>query len=149
MNLRSQRRIAAEILKIGVNRVWIDPERIHDISMAITRDDIRSYIKEGAIRPRYKKGVSRTRARINHKKKTQGRKKGEGSRKGKKYSVVSRKRRHIQKIRPIRKHLKSLRARRIISPSVYRRLYRLADGNIFHSVYHVDQYIKNKKLSRR
>ncbi|MCK4435394.1 50S ribosomal protein L19e, partial [Candidatus Bathyarchaeota archaeon] len=28
MDLKSQRRLAAEILKIGENRVWIDPERI-------------------------------------------------------------------------------------------------------------------------
>lgn len=149
MNLRSQRRIAAEILDIGENRVWIDPERLIDVSMAITRDDIRSYIKEGAIRARYKKGVSRTRARITHKKKTQGRKKGDGSRKGKKYSVVSKKRRHIQKIRPIRRHLKKLRAMRVITPSIYRRLYRLVDGNMFRSVAHVNKYIEDKKLTRR
>ncbi|MHA1268735.1 MAG: 50S ribosomal protein L19e [Candidatus Helarchaeota archaeon] len=149
MNLKSQRRIAAEILKIGKNRVWIDPERIDDVSMAITRNDIRSYIKDGAIKARYKKGVSRSRAREIQLKKRLGRRRGPGSRKGKKYSVISRKRRHILKIRPIRKHLKKLRARRIITPSVYRQLYRWADGNMFRSIAHVDQFIKDKKLTRR
>ena len=28
MNLRNQRRIAAEVLKCGENRVWIDPDEI-------------------------------------------------------------------------------------------------------------------------
>ena len=149
MNLRSQRRIAASILKVGMNRVWIDPERIDDISMAITRDDIRSYIKEGAIRARYKKGISRARARELHIKKKMGRRRGPGSRKGKKYSVISRKRRHIQKIRPIRKYLKKLRARRIITPAIYRQLYRWADGNMFRNVAHVEQFIKEKKLARK
>ncbi|MHA1229505.1 MAG: 50S ribosomal protein L19e [Candidatus Helarchaeota archaeon] len=149
MNLRSQRRLAAEILKVGKNRVWFDPERVDDISMAITRDDIRSYIKEGAIRARYKKGISRSRARELHIKKKLGRRRGPGSRKGKKYSVVSRKRRHIMKIRALRKHLKKLRARRIITPTVYRQLYRWADGNMFRNVAHLDQFIKEKKLTRR
>ena len=149
MNLKSQRRIAAKILKIGKNRVWIDPERIDDISMAITRDDIRTYIKDGAIKPRYKKGVSRSRARIIHVKKTQGRKRGEGSRKGKKYSIISRKRQHILKIRPIREYIKKLRARRVITSSTYRKLYRWADGNRFRNVSHLDKFIKDKKLTRR
>ncbi|MHA1693783.1 MAG: 50S ribosomal protein L19e [Candidatus Helarchaeota archaeon] len=149
MNLKSQRRIAAEILKVGVNRVWIDPERVDDVSLAITRDDIRAYIKDGTIRPKYKKGISRSRARIIHIKKKMGRRRGPGSRKGKKYSIVSRKRRHILKVRPIRKHIKKLRARRIITPSVYRKLYRWNDGNMFRNVAHVDQFIKDKKLARR
>ncbi|MEE8631795.1 MAG: 50S ribosomal protein L19e, partial [Candidatus Bathyarchaeia archaeon] len=35
MSLKSQRRLAAEILKAGQNRVWLDPERMIDIEAAI------------------------------------------------------------------------------------------------------------------
>lgn len=42
--------MAAEILKIGSNRVWIDPERMEDIESAITREEIRKFIREKAIR---------------------------------------------------------------------------------------------------
>ena len=28
MNLTTQKRLAASILKVGVNRVWIDPDKI-------------------------------------------------------------------------------------------------------------------------
>ena len=28
MNLTTQKRLAASILKVGLNRVWIDPERM-------------------------------------------------------------------------------------------------------------------------
>ncbi|MEM2875660.1 MAG: 50S ribosomal protein L19e, partial [Candidatus Bathyarchaeia archaeon] len=41
MNLRNQRRLATEVLKVGKSRVWFDPERIEDIELAITRDEIR------------------------------------------------------------------------------------------------------------
>ena len=36
MNLTTQRRLAASILKVGLNRVWIDPERLEEVSLAIT-----------------------------------------------------------------------------------------------------------------
>ena len=36
MNLTTQKRLAADILKVGVNRVWIDPENIEEVSRAIT-----------------------------------------------------------------------------------------------------------------
>ena len=38
-NLTSQRRLAAQILKVGQNRVWINPEKIDDVEGAITRED--------------------------------------------------------------------------------------------------------------
>ena len=71
MNLRAQRRIAAEVLKVGKNRVRIDPDREDDVSMAITRDDIRTLIHEKGITARYEKGISRSRAKIIHEKKKQ------------------------------------------------------------------------------
>lgn len=48
--LKMQRRIAAELLKCGENRVWIDPEKVDEVASAITREDIRRLIKEGVIR---------------------------------------------------------------------------------------------------
>ena len=37
MNLTTQRRLAASILKVGENRVWIDPNEAEEVSRAITR----------------------------------------------------------------------------------------------------------------
>ena len=34
MNLTTQKRLAASILKVGVNRVWIDPNEIEEVSRA-------------------------------------------------------------------------------------------------------------------
>ena len=38
MSLKSQRRLASKILKIGENSVWIDPEKTDDVEGVITRD---------------------------------------------------------------------------------------------------------------
>ena len=56
MSLKSQRRLATKILKVGEGRVWIDPNRIDDVEAAITRTDIRRLIHEGVIQQVQKKG---------------------------------------------------------------------------------------------
>ena len=50
MNLTTQKRLAASILKVGLNRVWIDPERLEEVSMAITREGVKQFINDGAIK---------------------------------------------------------------------------------------------------
>ena len=44
-----QRRLAAQILKCGENRIRFDLERLEDIKEAITKTDIRSLINNGVI----------------------------------------------------------------------------------------------------
>ena len=48
-DLSSQRRLASQILKIGKNRVWVDPERMSDVEGAITREEVRKLIHEKVI----------------------------------------------------------------------------------------------------
>ena len=128
MNLESQKRLAASILNVGVNSVWIDPERAEDIDMAITRSEIRKLIHEEAIKAATKRGQSRARARDLAEKRKIGRRRGHGSRKGGKYSVISRKTRWMNRIRALRRRLRSLKDRRIITVSAYRSLYMKAKG---------------------
>jgi large subunit ribosomal protein L19e len=149
MNVRAQRKLAARILKVGENRIWIDPDRLDDVSLAIRRDDIRRLIHEGAIRKVPIQGISRGRAKIVHQKQKRGLRLGPGSRKGKRTAKISSKERWMIKIRAIRQHLKKLRARRIIKPRDYRRLYRLSKGGMFPSIRRVDMYIKEHKMKRR
>ena len=47
MNLTTQKRLAADILKVGVNRVWIDPENVEEVSRAITRERVKQLIDSG------------------------------------------------------------------------------------------------------
>ena len=149
MNLSSQRRLASAVLDCGVNRVWIDPERADEVSMAITREEIRKLIKDKAIKASPKTGTSRGRARILAAKKKKGRRVGQGSKKGKKYAVVTRKTRWMNRIRAQRKKLVDLRENRIISVSTYRSLYRKAKGGEFRSIAELERYVNDNNLRRR
>ena len=136
-DLANQKRIAAAVLKCGVNRVWFDPERLNDIENAISREDLRGLVTEGAIKARQKKGVSRGRARAKIAKRSYGHCKGPGRRKGAAGARNSSKRAWIQKIRAIRKALISLRDAGTIDRHIYRILYRKAAGGQFRSVAHM------------
>jgi large subunit ribosomal protein L19e len=149
MNLSGQRRLAADILDVGENRIWIDPDRIEEVDMAITRQEIRNLIRRGVIKAKLEEGQSHGRTRILKRKKRSGRRIGPGTKKGSKYAVVSRKERWMNRIRALRKKLKDLRERRIITVSTYRVLYRKAKGGEFQSVSDLERYINENNLRRR
>ena len=140
-NLSNQRRIAANVLKIGVNRIWLDPAEKEGIAEATTRSDIRGLIEAGAIKAKPKKGVSRARARQRDVKLKYGHRAGHGSRKGKKGARTPRKREWINKIRALRSHLKELRADGALPPNVYCKVYRKAKGGEYKSVAHLNAYL--------
>jgi large subunit ribosomal protein L19e len=149
MNLKPQKRMAAEILKCGENRVYFDPYLIEDISLAITREDIRNLIKQGIIQKKYKQGISNYRKKVQHERKKKGRARGLGKRKGTKYARSPKKKNWIKRIRPIRRELKKLRDRKQITAANYRKLYKNAKGGMFTSVAQLNRYIKEKELTRR
>jgi large subunit ribosomal protein L19e len=136
-DVAGQKRIAASILKCGVNRVWFDPSRISDIENAISREDLRGLVTDGAIKARQKKGVSRGRARARIAQRSYGHRKGAGKRKGAAGARNPSKTAWVQKIRAIRKVLVELRGAGTIDPHMYRVLYRKAAGGQFRSVAHM------------
>ncbi|HUV02192.1 MAG TPA: 50S ribosomal protein L19e [Desulfobacteria bacterium] len=146
VNLAKQKRIAAQVMKVGEGRVWIDPEASEDVAEAITREDIRGLIKEGTITIKQKKGVSRARARVRATQKALGRRKGHGSRKGAKGARESRKNRWITKIRALRRRLKEYRDEGSMDKTTYRRLYNKANGGEFRNVAHLKDYITTNEL---
>jgi len=133
MDLKNQKRMAAEILHCGETRVWIDPNRIEDIADAITRADIRTAIESGTIRALPKKGISRGRTRHRLEQRSKGRRRGPGSRKGTSGARTPTKKDWMQTIRPIRQELKGLRDGGKISRKVYREFYMKAKGGQFKS----------------
>ncbi len=149
MSLKSQRRLAAQILKVGESRVWIDPERIADVEAAITREEIKKLIHEGAIKALPKKGVSRARARVIHAKKKKGLRKGPGSRSGSARAVISKKEAWMKKIRALRRRLRELKERRIITQTDYRKLYSMAKSGEFKSIAELERYIKTQGWWRK
>jgi len=149
LSLKNQRRIAASILKVGENRVWIDPQRIGEVEAAITREDMKKLIHEKAIVPHRNKGVSRGRARILHEKKRKGLRKGFGSRTGSFGARVPRKEMWMRKIRALRNRLSELEENHSITERVYRRLYVMASSGSFESVSDLERFIDAHDLRRR
>lgn len=141
--------MAAQILKIGKNRVWIDPDRTEDVEIAMTRDEIRRLVHQGTIKPTPATGISRGRARIVHEKKKKGRRRGPGSRTGSVHARVSKKEAWMNKIRALRKRLRELKAKKIIPENAYQKLYRLAGSGRFESVADLERYLKAHELWRK
>jgi large subunit ribosomal protein L19e len=140
-DLSAQRRMAADVLDVGKNKVWLDPERQGEIAEAITRADIRDLVDEGAVRADEPEGNSRGRARERQEKRAYGHRKGQGSRKGTAGGRESEKDRWVSSIRAQREKLRELRDEGTISKSEYRELYDLAGGGEFDSVADIERTV--------
>ncbi len=140
-DLRNQRRMAADLLKCGYNRIWMDHDRLEEIAKAVTKDDIRVLINGKAIKSRQIKGISNSRKKYAALQKEKGRRRGHGSRKGAKYARLPKKDRWIKTIRPIRTYLRSLREEKQINPSTYRKYYMKAKGGEFRSKHHLKTHL--------
>ncbi|MDR1992209.1 MAG: 50S ribosomal protein L19e [Nitrososphaerota archaeon] len=148
-NLSGQRRLAAQILKIGENRVWINPGRIDDVDGAITREEIRKLIHEKVIVSLPQKGVSRSRAKTIRAKKRLGRRSGAGSVTGAGYAKVTQKDAWMLKIRSLRRKLRELKASRVITETTYTQYYRMAGSGRFDSIAELERHLKENDLWRK
>ena len=141
--------MAAEILKVGENRVWIDPERADDVELAISREEIRRLIRDRAIKKMPEKGISRARARRIHDKKVAGRRRGQGSREGTKGARTPSKEAWMKRVRAQRKRLRGLRDSHALNETVYRQLYIMSKSGSFRSVADLDRYMESHGLRRK
>ncbi len=138
--------MAASLLKCGLDRVWIDPNRTEDVANAVTRDDIRDLITSRIIQAKQKQGISRARIRHAMAQRKKGKRKGQGSRKGAKYARFPKKQRWISTIRPIRAQLRELRDQKRIDRNVYRKFYLYAKGGMFKNKGHLLAHLKAENL---
>lgn len=143
-DLKNQKRMAAEVLDVGENRVWIDPDETERVEEAITRQDIRNLVEGGTIKKKKEKGTSKARAKKNKKQKQKGQRKGHGSRKGKKTARKSDKDKWMERIRAIRKELKQMREDEVVTSEEYRKLYDMAKGGFFRDTKHLKNHVENK-----
>jgi large subunit ribosomal protein L19e len=143
-DLSAQRRLAADVLDVGKNRVWFDPGAQGEIADAITRDEIRDLVDEGLIRAKDERGNSRGRARERQKKRAYGHRKGPGKRKGRAGARQDGKEQWQTQIRAQRRRLRELRDEGELSPGEYRDLYDKARGGEFRSVRYMMNYIENE-----
>jgi large subunit ribosomal protein L19e len=141
----SKIKLASRILKVGKNKVWVDPQNLKKLEEAITAEDIRGLIKQGIIRKKVEKGHSKGRTRILKIQKAKGRRRGHGSRKGKKGARENKEALWVKKIRALRKELKKYKESGEISKEVYWKFYRMAKGNFFRSKKHMRAYLEKYK----
>jgi large subunit ribosomal protein L19e len=136
-------------MKVGTNRVWINPERTEDVEVAITRSEIRRLIREGIIRQSPAKGVSRARAQVLHEKKKKGLRRGPGTREGSSRAKITKKDAWMLKIRALRRKLRDWKTNRIVAQENYRQLYRVASSGAFGSIADMERYAKAHGMWRK
>ena len=141
-----QRRLAAQILKCGENRIRFDPDKLTEIKEAITKTDIRSLINNGHISKKRLMNTSRFWVRKTKEQKSHGKQKGFGSRKGKKTARLEPKRTWMNKIRLQRNFIKSLRDKDMLTITDYHELYMKSKGGFFRSIRHLKLYTQERGL---
>ena len=99
MTAQTVKRLAADILGVGVNKIRLDKDNIPKVEEALTRTDVRNLLDEGM--------VYALPPRAGHRKKEKPRK-GRGSRRGQKKAREGGKSLWMTKVRSQRKFLREL-----------------------------------------
>jgi len=146
MSLGTQKRLAAKVARVGVDRIALVPERINEIKDAITKADIRTLIKSDAIKILPQQTPSRIRAKVRFAQQKRGRRSGRGRRKGAKHARAPAKQTWMRKIRLMRAALRHLKVTGKITQQVYKDIYRKAKGNFFRDKGHMLFYLQQNKL---
>lgn len=144
-----QKRLAAQALNCGVNRVKFDPSKLKEIKEAITSFDIQRLINQGVIGKHQEKGISRARAKHTAAQKRKGRKAGHGSRKGKSTARKNPKTEWVRSIRTQRELIRKLRDNNHVSKEDFKDLYAKAKGGFFRSTQHIKIYIEEQDMVKK
>ncbi len=136
--LNLQRKLASKILECGTNKVWFDQDRLEDIREAITAEDIRELIRDGAIKGKITKGVKARAAKSRSLRKRKKRKRGLGKRKK---MLRKRKGDYVKSIRKLRGHIRMLREKGIGSKTA-NKLNKLAKSGHLTTTKSLEEYLK-------
>jgi len=126
----AQKRLAADVLNVGINRVWLNPSRLEDIKEALTKQDIRDLIKDEAIKA---KATNHKKVKKKKKKRTTGKIRKRPRRRKEKYIML---------IRKLRRYLKGLKENKKLISKEYHYLRRLAKAGNFKSLEALKEYVK-------
>ncbi len=149
MAMSTVRRISARMLKAGRSKIKFKPESHKKISEALTREDVRALIKDGAIYALAKRGVCRVRGRKKQEQKRKGRRKGKGSRKGTPNSRLRTKDAWVAKVRAQRKYLRQLLEKKRLDRKHFRKAYMMVKGNAFKGIRMLEAHLKESKMLKK
>ena len=134
--------MAGKILGVGKDRVLFDSNRLSEIKEAITKQDIRDLIKDGAIKAKPIKGTSKSRYRKRFIQKRKGLRQGTGKRKGKRSTKRRGKKVWIKRVRLLRKIISESKGK--ISLEKYWQLRKEVKAGVIKYKKHLLERIKEK-----
>lgn len=141
MTVRFVKRVAGQLLNRGESKVRVNPVAIEDVKKAITRDDVRKLIKDGAIYAVKEKKNTSARSKVLKIKRQEGRRRGIGKRKG---TPKARKGMTWEKkARAQRFVIKELKAMKKLDTKNFNELYGLIKGNSFPDKASLIRHIKD------
>lgn len=131
------KRLAADILKVGENRIRIKPDEFSRAMDALTREDVRGLIDEGVV---YALPYVGPRG------KPRREKQGRGRRRGTKYSRKGAKETWMERVRSQRKYLSQLLAGGDLLPKFKREVYLKIKGGVFKGKNAMRLYLVDNKM---
>ncbi|MFH1586929.1 MAG: 50S ribosomal protein L19e [Candidatus Diapherotrites archaeon] len=145
MDLGKIRRLSARLLKVGENKIWLNPAESEKIKEALTKEDVRGLIADKLIKARKVAGTSRSRAKKLQEKKKKGLKKGQGKRTGTKKARVNKKKAWIRNVRAQRATLKNMKKKEVNLKKSYSKIYKMIKGGYFKGKKYLETMAEEKK----